>query len=180
MIIAGYDLESTGLNEPEHRIIEACVMTYEYDPATKAHRLLDTWEQRIDPERSIDAKAQAVHGITPADLIGKPKWAEVAPTLSAKLNGADVVVAHNGLDFDFTFTIRELERVGVPLPDFEPFDSMVQGRWATPFGKAPSLMELCWATGVPYDPALAHAASYDVSVMMEAFFNGLRRETLSL
>ena len=178
MILAGFDIESTGLNEPDHRIIEVAVIRYEWDGVRAVE--LDTYEQRIDPERNIEAKAQAVHGITASDLVGKPKWSAVAPVLSAHLGTCDIVVGHNSMAFDFDFVIREWERVGTPLPDFEPFDTMLEGRWATPWGKSPSLEELCFSCGVPYDHSLAHAAEYDVRQMMECLFYGVKRGTFVL
>jgi DNA polymerase-3 subunit epsilon len=175
ILIGGTDLETTGFLEPEHRIIEACLSTYLYDPVKRIGTLRDTNTWRIDPKRPIDAKARAVHGITETDLIGKPTFDIVAPDFSARLNECDVVVAHNGLTFDFPFIIQELERVRVELPDFIPFDTMVHGRWSTPLGKAPNLEELCFSSGVTYDHIKAHAADYDVDCMMQCFFFGLRR-----
>lgn len=175
IIVGGFDTETTGFNEPEHRIIEACVLRYELDPADVTNwRELDEYTIRIDPERTIPAEASRVHGIYAPDLVGKPKWKAAAKPLRDRLNSCDIVVAHNGLDFDFPFFIRELDRVGVDLPDFEPFDTMTEGRWATAWGEVPSLMKLCFACGVEYVPAEAHAAKYDVQKMMGCFFYGLK------
>lgn len=173
LIIGGFDIESTGLLSPDHRIIEACVQQYEVDPANPSAAFLvneKTW--RIHPKRSIDAKAYAVHNISLDDLAGCPEWSEVAADICAWLDACDIVVAHNGIEFDFPFLIQECERVGQPLPDFYPFDTMQDGRWATPFGKVPNLGELCFASGVPYNAAEAHAADYDVRKMMASFFFG--------
>ena len=178
MLISGTDLETTGLNLAEHRIIELCVASYDWDGTTAKHLGTKTW--RIDPQRSIDAGAQKVHGISASDLIGKPTWDVVAPEIVEELNNADVVVGHNGYDFDFTFIVRELERIRQTLPDFIPFDTMVHGRWSTPMGKAPNLRELCFACGIPYDPSKAHAAEYDTMRMMECFFFGLNRGVFTL
>lgn len=180
LLIAGTDTETTGFLATDHRIIEACVLGYEYDTVTKLHRKVSSYVQRIDPQRSIDPKAQAVHGITPADLFGKPVWSSVAQAIRDELDRHNYAVAHNGMEFDFPFYMQEFDRVGVPDPDVIPFDTMLSGRWATPLGKAPSLRELCFACGVHYDPTLAHGAEYDVEVMMESFFFGLRRGVFSL
>lgn len=180
LIVGGLDFETTGFLEPEHRIIEAHVSRYELDKATFVPKLLDKETWRIDPQRPIDAKARAVHGISETDLIGKPKFGEVGPAISTRLGSCDWVVAHNGYDFDFPFFIQECERTKVAIPDFNPFDTMIEGRWATPFGKAPSLQELCWACGEHYDQAQAHAADYDVDRMMSCFFFGLKRGVFSL
>lgn len=180
MIIGGFDTETSGLLAPEHRFVEVCLIQYDYDPATGWATERDVYVQRIDPQRPIDAEAQRVHGISPSDLVGKPKWDEVAPILVGKLDQCDVVVGHNELDFDLPFLIKELERINVELPNFTPFDTMIEGRWATGEGKAPNLKELCWASGETYIDAEAHAAEYDVRRMMGCFFFGLKRGVFSL
>ena len=181
MIVGGLDTETTGLFSLEHRIIEACIKRYEWSGVPEdPHTLIDSVTWRINPERSIDAKAREVHGISESDLLAEPKWAAVAPLISARMDSCDVVVAHNGLSFDFPFLLQEFKRVGVDDPDVIPFDTMVDGTWATPFGKSPTLAELCWASGVPYDATEAHAADYDVEVMMKCFFHGIKRKVFSL
>lgn len=166
-IIAGIDLESTGLLSPDHRIIEYYIALY------KGSTKIFEYNQRIDPQRSIGAEAQRVHGITASDLIGKPSWEEVAGTIATILGKADYFVWHNGDDFDGPFTKMELGRVGLTMPDRPSVDTMQQGVWATPDGKKPRLSELAFACGVDYDPSKAHAADYDVQVMMDCYFRGL-------
>ena len=97
---------------------------------------------------------------------------EVAPKLIRVMQKADLIVAHNGHGFDMPFTAGEILRIGQPLPKTPCFDTMLEGRWATPMGKLPSLRELCFACGVEYDTEKAHAADYDVDVMMASFFVG--------
>lgn len=168
MLVAGGDIETTGFNTPEHRIVEVYIGLWDSDTRI----LVDTYFQRIDPERPIPAEAQRVHGITAADVAGKPNWFEVAGELRAFLRRADVIVGHNWLDFDGPFIDRELKRIGLD-PVVKPVIDTTHARWATPNGKVPNLQELCFACEVPYDPALAHKADYDVGVMMEAFFRGI-------
>lgn len=171
MLIGGLDLETTGLEQEKgHRIIEVALLTY--DAASRT--LVDRYVERIDPERPIDPKAQAVHGITYAELVGQPKWDAVAPTVARKLAGLHHIVIHNR-NFDAPFLAAELLRVGAPLPKADAFCTMENGRWATMDGKSPSLRELCFALGVSYDTALAHAAEYDVDRMMRCFWQGLDR-----
>jgi DNA polymerase-3 subunit epsilon len=173
LIVGGFDIETTGLLAPEHRIIEACVMKYEVDPAQpELNRLISCQTFRFNPHRSIDAKAFAVHKISLEMLKDEPLWEFAAKDLTAALRDCDIVVAHNGIEFDFPFLIQECERIGLSVPDFTPFDTMQDGRWATPFGKVPNLGELCFACGVDYDTDKAHAAEYDVGVMMKSFFFG--------
>lgn len=172
MIVAGTDIETTGLDQEKgHRIIEICLNLYDLEKQNK----LFSYVQRIHPHRAIDAKAQEVHGITIHDLANSPDWEEVAPRIQKILSKCDLVVGHNGDYFDMPFIALELMRVGLEVPRIKTFDTMVNGRWATSFGKNPNLGELCFALNIPYDADQAHGAEYDVDVMMQCFFEGVKR-----
>lgn len=164
------DLETTGLNEPEERIVEACCMLYDFD--TEEHKKTFTW--RVNPLRKIGAKAQKVHGISLDMVANEPTWDLVAPHVAGAIQPAIMAVAHNGDDFDFPFLQREFARVrqGCVFP--RTFDTMKLGRFATFNGKMPKLGELAACLDVPYDPSQAHAAEYDVSVMAKCFFEARR------
>jgi len=168
--IAFLDTETTGLFAEDQRIIEIAILTYD----SGSRKLVDSYVQRIDPERAIEAKAQAVHGISYESLAGEPKMKDVANTISTKIDATALVVAHNAA-FDVPFIGMELHRVGAPLPSVPSFCTCENGRWATPDGKLPNLRELCFALGVDYDPSKAHGAEYDVQVMAECFFRGVDR-----
>lgn len=184
MIVAGLDFETTGKLDPAHRIIEACVQKWQIDTSDfKKSHVIGTKTWRIHPERNIDAEAFAVHNISLDDLAGCPNFTSTAPELMAFLKDVDLVVAHNGDWFDGPFLEMELKRVSYPLVEFHRlkwFDTMIEGRWATTWGKVPLLRELCFACDVHYDPAKAHAAEYDVQKMMECFNFGLRTGNFSL
>jgi DNA polymerase-3 subunit epsilon len=178
MIVAGIDTETTGLLKPEHRLVEIHIQKWKLDNpmATNPELLSDkTW--RTNPDRSIDAKAQAVHHIAIEDLAGAPKLEDVLLEIIAHMKDVDLWVAHN-VEFDRNFMALEVERVDARflpwLNGLQWFDTMTEGRWAHPWGKVPSLQEACWASDVPYDPTKAHAAEYDVTCMMKCFFFGLR------
>lgn len=166
-IIAGLDWETTGKLEPDHRIIEAYIGLY------RGGKKIWSYEQRIDPQRSISADAQRVHKIAASDLIGCPIWDTVAPTINQILQRADFVVAHNGNEFDRPFAEMEMRRIGLTLTEKPWIDTMVDGMWATADGKKPRLGELAFACGVDYDPTKAHAGAYDVDIMMDCFHRGL-------
>lgn len=165
------DTETTGLEVSKgHTFVEVGLLTYDL----KSETLIDKYVQRINPMRSIDAKAQEVHGISFSDVSHCPTWQDVAPTVLQHLNAADFLVVHNA-DFDMPFIGLELSRVGLVIPELHTVCTMKEGRWATPLGKNPNLGELCFALGVDYDPSKAHGAEYDISVTAQCFFKGLKR-----
>src|SRR5262249_27828843 len=99
------DTETTGL-EPElgHRIIEiGCVELANRRPTGR------TFHKYINPEREIDEGALSVHGITRADLDGKPKFAEIAEELLLFISEAELVI-HNAA-FDVAFLDSEFARM---------------------------------------------------------------------
>lgn len=174
LVLAFADIETTGLRQEDgHRIIEVAVGLWRYLPGTAPRKVGKTWVQRIDPKRDIDPGAQAVHGISRASLVGSPVWEDVAPKLHKILKATDVLIAHN-IEFDGPFIALELVRTGYSIPAFQTFCTMKNGRAATSMGKVPNLSELCWATGVDYDPDAAHAADYDVECTEQAYWNGLQ------
>lgn len=170
IIVGGLDIETTGLSQEEgHRIIEFGISLYDADTRANKGALI----QRINPERSIQAEAQRVHGISYEELIDEPKWETVASKIARVIGSCKYIVAHNGLGFDLPFVRNELMRVGVAMPEVILIDTMLDARWATPMGKLPSLKELCFALEVDYDVALAHSARYDIDTMMKCFWRGL-------
>lgn len=171
-IITGFDIETTGLEwEKGHKIIEVACSCYDLDSQTR----LGHYVQRINPQRSITPDAQAIHHITFEEVAYQPLFAAIAPKLHGILQASQIIVAHNGNGFDKPFTEHEFRTAGSWLPVRHWVDTMIEGRWATPLGKLPSLEELCFACDVPYDRAAAHAALYDVEVMMECFFRAYRK-----
>jgi len=169
MIILGGDIETTGLEPGDHRMVEIYLGHWDLT----SRKLVKKFYTRLDPQRSIPIETQRVHGISLADVEGCPTWNVVAPRVRDMLDEADVVVGHNWKKFDGPFINYELERVGLEPIDKPIVDTMLNGRWATANGAIPNLGALCFATDIPYDTEKAHAADYDVGVMMDAFFRGL-------
>lgn len=163
-----YDCETTGSDVTKDRIIEVALVIKDNHGNT-----LRTYEQRINPQMKISSGALEVHGIADADVALSPTFEQVAPILGALLEECDLVVAHNGDGFDWPITLAEFKRVGAKVELPPQFDTMLTGRGCTPDGKVPTLGELCWALDVDYDPALAHAALYDVERMAAAFEKGV-------
>jgi DNA polymerase-3 subunit epsilon len=169
-IVTIFDCETTGRLHPDHRIIEASFRMCSLEEAREInHTLL-----RFNPERHIEARATAVHGITDDAVKVEPTFCDVLDCITDILNQTHIMVYHNGDEFDLKFLQQEFERCRVAMPEFETFDTMKEGNWATDLGKSPTLSELCWSLDVDYDSKLAHSGHYDTMVLRDAFFNGIR------
>jgi DNA polymerase III subunit epsilon len=169
-LIAGLDLESTGVDPANDRIVEVAVVVMELETGITRMR----FERRVNPGQHIPAGAVEIHGISDADVMGAPSFRNMAPGIVALLSRVDLIVAHNGEAFDGPLLVHEIVRSGVSLPATLPpvFDTMLEGRGCTSDGKVPNLGELCYALDVDYDPARAHGALYDVEVLLAAFRRG--------
>jgi DNA polymerase-3 subunit epsilon len=104
--ISFFDLETTGTSFEGDRIIELAVLKIE--PGGKMHR----FESRIDPEIKIPIEATRVHGITDADVQGKPKFREIAPRLHELIDGSDLG-GFNVARFDVPFLKQEFRRAAI-------------------------------------------------------------------
>lgn len=169
-LIAGLDLESTGVNPAVDRIVEVAIVVMELESGNTRM----AFERRVNPGIHIPAGAVEIHGITDADVMGAPAFGALAGGIVSLLGRVDLIVWHNGDGFDGPLLVSEIMRCGVPVPTTLPptFDTTLQGRGCTSDGKIPNLSELCFALDVDYDPSRAHAALYDVEVMLQAFRRG--------
>lgn len=168
------DIETTGISqEAGHRIIEVALDFYGFNKATGEVRSLgEPFIRRCNPERLIDPGAEAVHHISLSMLRGAPKWEVLGPTVGKLLSKVDLFVAHNAA-FDAPFLALELLRIGEPMPSFNVYCTMENGRKATAMGKVPNLGELAYAMGVDYDSKKAHSALYDTQVLSKCYWKGV-------
>ncbi|MBS1119004.1 MAG: Exonuclease RNase and polymerase [Deltaproteobacteria bacterium] len=109
-----FDCETTGTDRAQDQIIELCVQCG-LDEDAPSHEV-KTW--RIKPAVAIHPGAQAVHGITMAELDHCPSFAAVADEIAAIFVGAEVIVGYN-IAFDIDMLQAEYARIGRPLPDFQ-------------------------------------------------------------
>lgn len=108
--IVVFDCETTGTDRVRDQVIELCVQRGLEDDAPS-----QVW--RMKPAVAIHPGAQAVHGITMAELEGCPTFDAVAAEIAAVFAEADVIVGYN-LTFDIDMLQAEYTRVGKPLLDF--------------------------------------------------------------
>jgi DNA polymerase-3 subunit epsilon len=121
-----FDTETTGLRPSEGdeiiaigavRIVNARLLEQE------------RFDRRVRPRRAVRASAEAVHGISTAELAGEPPLEQVLPAF-ARFCGDSVLVAHNAA-FDMRFLELARQRTGVRF-DQPVLDTMLLSAAAQP------------------------------------------------
>jgi DNA polymerase-3 subunit epsilon len=160
------DTETTGL-EPDlgHRIIEiGCVELVNRRPTGR------TFHKYLNPERDIEEGAAAVHGISRADLEGKPKFAEVVEELVTFIDGAELVI-HNAA-FDVAFLDAELLRIQGQLRTIAKLcrvlDTLALARSMHP-GQRNNLDALCKRYSIDNSRRELHGALLDARILADVY-----------
>jgi len=115
-LLAAIDFETTGRSAGRDRVVQMGAFG---DGGLRFCTLVHT-PKRIHPE------AQKVHGISAADLEGKPAFGAAFAAFLDALDGAragagagagkrTLLVAHNGSNFDFRVLVYEMHRHGISL-----------------------------------------------------------------
>ena len=106
--VAFLDLETTGLNRSEDRIVELALLILYPDG-----RVVDR-VRRFDPEIPIPPEASAVHGIGDADVAGKAPFRSRARSLAGLLEECDLA-GFNIRGFDLHILLEEFRRADIPF-----------------------------------------------------------------
>ncbi len=158
-----FDTETTGLDPlTGDRVIEFAGLELVNDLPTGAffHRV-------IDPQRDIPADASRIHGMTNADVAGKPLFADIAQELLEFLGDAPLI-AHNAA-FDFGFLDAEFLRAGLPKLDRSRMvDTLVLAKERFP-GMPNSLDALCRRFEIDLSARTTHNALLDCKLLAEVY-----------
>ncbi|MGB8328340.1 MAG: DNA polymerase III subunit epsilon, partial [Steroidobacteraceae bacterium] len=160
------DTETTGL-EPAagHRIIEIGCIELVNRRITGS-----TFHRYLNPERDIDERALAVHGLTRAQLEKEAKFAEIVRELLEFVSGAELVI-HNAA-FDIGFLNAELERLAEAPQPIEALcrivDSLALARSLHP-GQRNSLDALARRYSVDASKRDLHGALLDARILADVY-----------
>jgi DNA polymerase-3 subunit epsilon len=160
------DTETTGLEwDLGHRVIEiGCIeLLGRRITENRFHRF-------VNPERSVDAGALEVHGISAESLTDKPKFSEIADELLAFIKDCELVI-HNA-DFDIGFLNNELSLAGRNVGRIEDVcnvqDTLQLARQLHP-GQRNSLDALCKRYGVDNSHRTLHGAILDAEILADVY-----------
>ncbi|MEX1363966.1 MAG: 3'-5' exonuclease [Nannocystaceae bacterium] len=162
-----FDIEATGTDPVNDRIVELSVVRVELPPAgITAPR---TW--RINPGVRIPVEASEIHGIHNEDLVEAPDFASIAPELVEVFAGADVAGFSVGR-FDVRILSAELARAGseLDISRSRVIDSQVIFHQREPRNLSAALRFYC-----DKDLVDAHGAEADTLASLEVFAGQLAR-----
>lgn len=108
--LAGIDLETTGVDVNEDRIVQIAVVLLSPD-GTRTRR-----SRIINPGRPIPKEASEIHGISDDDVTGKPLFWQVAKSLQTLLTGVDIT-GYNVRRFDVPLLAAEFKRCDIVWPN---------------------------------------------------------------
>ncbi len=117
LTIAALDVETTGFDPAEERIIEVGIVTF------RNGEMIERWGTLINPGKEIPEVVQNLTGIKPEDVANQPSFAAFAEEIQQRCTGV-ALCAYN-LAFDRSFIDAELKRAGQPgwpldAPTFDP------------------------------------------------------------
>jgi DNA polymerase III subunit epsilon len=126
-----------------------------------------TFHVYINPERSMPAEAERVHGLSEAFLADKPVFAEIAGEFMDFI-AEDPLVIHNA-EFDMKFLNAELKRLGFKaMPAGRAVDTLAIARKKFPGAQA-SLDALCKRFGIDNSSRTLHGALLDAQLLAEVY-----------
>lgn len=106
--IVFFDLETTGVNITNDRIVELCYIKV-YPNGNEESKSM-----RINPEMHIPETSSAIHGIYDEDVRDCPTFKQIAKDLAHTLEGCDLA-GFNSNRFDIPVLVEEFLRAGIDI-----------------------------------------------------------------
>lgn len=103
------DIESTGLDREQDRIVELCLIKLYPDMKREIHEL------RFNPGKPIPKEASDIHGITDEMVKDMPPFIDVAKQIFVFMEGCDVA-GFNSNSYDIPMLFFEFQRAGLFFP----------------------------------------------------------------
>lgn len=163
--ICFFDLETTGINITNDRILEIAVI--KMLPNGEVQRKSNV----LNPTIPIPAESSAIHGIHENDVVGKPTFKEVAKEYARFFEGADLA-GFNVLKFDIPMLVEEFLRVGV---DFDYSRKKIIDAQKIFHLMEKRTLSAAYKFYVNKDLINSHSAEADTQATMEVFLAQVER-----
>lgn len=160
------DTETTGLEHAQgHRIIEiGCV------ELVNRCKTGNTFHYYLQPDRAIDPGAMEVHGITDAQLLGKPRFRDIVDEFLTFVRDAELVI-HNAA-FDVGFLNSELSLLDAEHGTIQEYCTVactLQLARSLHPGQKNNLDSLCKRYSVDNSQRTHHGALLDAEILAEVY-----------
>jgi DNA polymerase-3 subunit epsilon len=104
--LAFFDLETTGINPTNDRIVEISMLKATPDGETVSKTM------KINPEIKIPYETTLIHGISDADVLDAPTFKVAGHEIAQFLEGCDLA-GYNSVKFDLPMLVEEFMRAGI-------------------------------------------------------------------
>ena len=151
------DIETTDVDTATSEIVEIAAVR------VRDGKLVERFNALVKPRVPIAPAATDVHGIRDADVQAASPFEDVWPKFRA-FCGQDIIVAHNGYEFDFRILKRMVTARGW-LFDLTPYDTLPLARDLCPASRR--LGDLAHAFGI--DTGRSHRALDDANTLAQVF-----------
>lgn len=101
-----FDLETTGVNVTNDRIVEICI--HKVNPSGEE----ETYTWRVNPTIPIPAGSSLIHGIYDHDIANEPIFQEIASEIHQLISDSDLA-GFNSNKFDIPLLAEEFLRAGI-------------------------------------------------------------------
>jgi DNA polymerase III epsilon subunit family exonuclease len=160
MSLIAVDVEATGLDTDEARIIEIGMVRFERG------QVADRWGTLVDPGVPIPEKVVEITKITDEMVRGKPTFRDLKWEVYGRLRDK-VFVAYNA-PYDLDVIGAELARCGLTMPIVPVLDPLVWTRALMPTEMRHRLGAICKKLGIPLENA--HRAEHDAEAAGKVLF----------
>jgi DNA polymerase-3 subunit epsilon len=160
-----FDLETTGINLTEDRVVEISLIKVMPDGTT------DTKTRRINPEMHIPEQATAIHHITDDDVKDAPTFKQIAKSLAKLFEGCDIA-GFNSNRFDIPMLDQEFQRADV---DFDFSKARFVDVQTIFHKKEPRNLTAAYRFYCGKDLENAHSATADTQATYEVLLAQLER-----
>ena len=137
------DLETTDNDTEKAEIVEIAAVR------VRNGEIVETFNTLVKPRVPISPAASATHGIHASDVATASPFADIWPKFQA-FCGSDVIVAHNGYEFDFKILQRMARELGKRF-DLCTYDTLPLARDLYPTSR--KLGDLARQFGIPLEKA---------------------------
>jgi len=159
--VLALDLETTGISTNDDRIVQIALIGSSEDGSEISY------ENLVNPRRSIPIQASNVHGIYDHDVRGLGDFSTFADEIFEQIEGA-VIIGHNVRQFDLPLLNNEFRRLGKLPPSPKVVLDTLEVVRRVKLPRPHNLGALCKKHGISLENA--HTAAADAAASLLLFW----------